>query len=81
MFGEPIEWVVEYKVDGVAVSIVYQDGELALGVTRGNGQVGDDITHNAVTLRGVPLRLIGEDIPAVLEVRGEAYISNTDFAQ
>ncbi len=57
--GEKIEWVVELKIDGVAVSLVYEDGLLARGVTRGNGRVGDDVTHNVRTVGGVPLRLAG----------------------
>ena len=52
--GEAIEWVVELKVDGVAASIRYEDGLLVQAVTRGNGDVGDDITHNVRTLRGLP---------------------------
>ncbi|MGH7138566.1 MAG: DNA ligase LigA-related protein, partial [Pirellulales bacterium] len=55
--GETIEWVVELKVDGVAVALVYEDGLLARGVTRGNGRVGDDVTHNIRTIGDVPLRL------------------------
>jgi DNA ligase (NAD+) len=55
--GETIEWVVELKVDGVAVSLIYEDGLLTCGVTRGNGRVGDDITHNVRTIKGIPLRL------------------------
>ncbi len=78
--GEKIEYVVEYKVDGVAVALVYENGSLVLGATRGDGRQGDDITHNARTLIGVPLRLRGIDYPAVFEVRGEALISNADFA-
>lgn len=75
--GEPVEWVVELKVDGVAVSLVYEQGRLARGITRGNGQIGDDITHNIRTIGEVPLRLRGEHIPAVLEVRGEIYMTNS----
>ncbi len=55
---EQIEWVVELKVDGVAVSLIYEDGLLTHGVTRGNGRVGDDITHNVRTIKDVPLRLL-----------------------
>ncbi|MEN6451273.1 MAG: NAD-dependent DNA ligase LigA [Thermoguttaceae bacterium] len=55
--GEKVEWVVELKVDGVAVSLIYEDGVLTHGVTRGNGRVGDDITHNVRTIRDIPLRL------------------------
>ena len=77
--GEPIEWVVELKVDGVAASIRYDDGLLVQAVTRGNGDVGDDITHNIRTLRGLPQRLLGDDIPKSLEVRGEIYMTNADL--
>ena len=76
---EPIEWVIELKIDGVAVSLLYEDGVLVRGVTRGNGQVGDDITHNVPTVAGVPLRLMGESVPPVLEVRGEIYMTNSDL--
>lgn len=77
---EPIEWIVEYKVDGVALSLIYEHGKLIRAVTRGDGRKGDDVTHNARTMHGVPLRLIG-DYPNVLEVRGETFIGNRDFAQ
>ncbi len=78
--GEAIEYTLEYKIDGVALALIYEKGVLVQGLTRGDGRRGDDITHNARTLRGVPLRLLGDQIPAVLEVRGEAYISNSNFA-
>ena len=77
--GESIEWVVELKVDGVAASVRYEEGVLAQAVTRGNGEVGDDVTHNARTLRGLPQRLLGDRIPKVLEVRGEIYMTNSDL--
>ena len=76
--GEPIEWVVELKVDGVAVALHYEDGRLVRGVTRGNGVVGDDVTHNIRTIQEVPLVLTGR-YPKVLEVRGEVYIRNSDL--
>ena len=76
---ERLEWVVELKVDGVAASITYEDGVLVQAVTRGNGEVGDDITHNIRTLRGLPLRLIGTSIPRLLEIRGEVYMTNADL--
>ncbi len=76
-----VEYTVEYKVDGVALALWYENGRLVRGVTRGDGRVGDDITHNARTIRGVPLRLSGKHLPTVLEVRGEAYMTNTDFAR
>lgn len=78
---ESVEWVVELKIDGVAVSLLYEDGLLARGATRGNGRVGDDITHNLRTVAGVPLRLTGESVPPVLEVRGEIYMTNSDLVR
>jgi DNA ligase (NAD+) len=78
--GEPVEWVVELKIDGVAVSLLYEDGVLVRGVTRGNGRTGDDITHNIRTIGDVPLRLAGKKPPPALEVRGEVYMTNADLA-
>jgi DNA ligase (NAD+) len=77
--GESAEWVVELKVDGVAVAIVYEHGRLVRALTRGNGVVGDDITHNIRTVSDVPLRLSGRNPPPVLEVRGEVYMTNSDL--
>jgi len=79
--GETIEWVVELKVDGVAVSLAYEDGLLVQGVTRGNGRVGDDVTHNVRTIRDVPLRLHGKKYPRILEPRGEIYMTNGDLVR
>ncbi len=80
--GELIEWVVEVKVDGVACSLIYEDGVLLRGVTRGNGRVGDDVTHNIRTIPDVPLRLLSSnDPPAALEVRGEVYMTNSDLVR
>ncbi|HUY33775.1 MAG TPA: NAD-dependent DNA ligase LigA [Pirellulales bacterium] len=79
--GEPVEWVVELKIDGVAVSVLYQGGMLVRGATRGNGQVGDDVTHNLRAIGDVPPRLAGDDVPSVLEVRGEVYMTNSDLVQ
>jgi len=79
--GEVVEWVVELKIDGVAVSIRYEDGLLVQGATRGNGRIGDDVTHNLRTIPDCPLRLSGRRVPRVLEVRGEIYISNADLVK
>jgi DNA ligase (NAD+) len=76
--GEPVTWVVEYKIDGVAVSLRYENGLLVQGATRGNGVVGDDITHNVRTIGDVPLKLLGNP-PPLLEVRGEVYMTNHDL--
>ncbi len=77
--NEPTEWVVELKIDGVAVSLLYENGTLVRGATRGNGRVGDDITHNAKTVHGIPLHLTGDHFPPQLEVRGEVYMTNSDL--
>ncbi len=78
---EPVEWVVELKIDGVAIALIYENGALARALTRGNGVIGDDITHNARTIVDVPLRLLGHDVPPVLEVRGEVYMTNSDLVR
>ncbi|MCP4785026.1 MAG: NAD-dependent DNA ligase LigA [Fuerstiella sp.] len=75
------EYSVEYKIDGVAMALVYEEGLLVRGVTRGNGVVGDDITSNSRVVGGVPLHLETSSPPAVLEVRGEVVILNEDFAR
>jgi DNA ligase (NAD+) len=72
--------VIEPKVDGVAVSLLYEKGELRYAATRGDGTVGDDITRNIRTIRAVPQRLKG-DVPDVFEVRGEAYLDKSGFAK
>ena len=74
-----VRYVLEPKVDGVAVSLRYEDGTLALAASRGDGRTGDDITHNARTVGGVPLRLDSASPPAVLEVRGEIYMPSDQF--
>lgn len=76
--GEAMEWVVEYKIDGAAIALTYENGKLVCGATRGNGQVGDDITHNAATILDVPRRLKGSP-PPILEIRGEVYMTNSDL--
>jgi len=75
-----LEYTVEYKIDGVALALVYEHGRLVQAVTRGDGRTGDDVTHNARVIGGVPLRLNTDTPPAILEIRGEAYIANSDFA-
>lgn len=77
---EQLEYSVEYKIDGVALALIYENGELVRGVTRGNGAVGDDITSNARIIGGVPLKLDAKTPPPVLEVRGEVIILNETFS-
>jgi DNA ligase (NAD+) len=77
---EKIAWVVELKIDGVAVSVTFEDGLLAQAATRGDGRTGDDITHNMRTVLDCPLRLAGNP-PRTLEVRGEVYMTNSDLVR
>jgi DNA ligase (NAD+) len=72
------EFVCEPKIDGLAISLVYRDGVLEHGATRGNGEVGEDVTHNLRTIRSIPLSI--EDAPPLVEVRGEVYMALEDFA-
>jgi DNA ligase (NAD+) len=75
------DYVVELKIDGVAISLRYEDGALVTAATRGDGRVGDDVTANVRTIKAVPLILRGNKIPSVLEARGEVYIPNSAFAE
>jgi DNA ligase (NAD+) len=75
--GESLEWLIEPKIDGVAVGLRYERGRLAMGATRGDGETGDDITASVKTIRSVPLRITGA--PDVLEVRGEVYMTQAGF--
>jgi DNA ligase (NAD+) len=72
------EFVVEPKIDGLAISLIYRDGVLERGATRGNGEVGEDVTHNLRTIGAIPLH-IRDHAPALVEVRGEVYMSLKDF--
>lgn len=76
---DPVAYVMEPKVDGVSISVHYRHGRLALGATRGDGTHGDDITANLRTVRAIPLELTHPNPPALLEVRGEAYMPTQDF--
>ena len=77
---ETLEWIVEPKVDGVAMNLRYERGRFFLGATRGDGTTGDDITVNLRTIRNLPLHLKGS-VPDVMEVRGEVYMTRTGFEQ
>jgi DNA ligase (NAD+) len=74
------DYVVEPKIDGLAISLLYRDGRFARGATRGNGEIGEDVTHNLRTMPSIPLKLDMDDPPALIEVRGEVYMSLSDFA-
>jgi len=79
--GEPVKYVVELKIDGVAISMTFEDGVLEQGVTRGDGERGDNVTQNLKTVGGIPLRLRADPPPALLEARGEVYMSRADFVK
>ena len=75
--GESLEYVVELKIDGLAVNLIYEQGQFIRGVTRGDGVVGEDITNNVRTIRTIPLH-IASDSPHI-EIRGEVYMPITSF--
>src|SRR4051794_41965472 len=72
-----VHFVTEPKIDGLAISLVYEDGVLVRGATRGNGEVGEDVTQNLRTIGAIPLRF--DDAPRLVEGRGEGYMSLPDF--
>jgi DNA ligase (NAD+) len=74
-----VRFVTEPKVDGLAISLVYEDGVLVRGATRGNGEIGEEVTQNLRTIKAIPLRI--EDAPPLLEVRGEIYLPLAAFAR
>ena len=77
--GETVKYVVEPKIDGLAVSLFYENGLFSRGATRGDGETGEDISENLKTIRSMPLRL--RKIIQALEVRGEAYMTKDSFAR
>ena len=79
--GETFDMVCELKYDGLAVALTYEDGVFVRGATRGNGTVGEDVTLNLRTIKSIPLRLLSEDVPQRLEVRGEVYFPKSLFAK
>lgn len=74
-----LEFVVEGKIDGLAMSLIYEDGKLARAVTRGNGVIGEDVTQNVLTIKEIPTELPAKKPPKIFEVRGEVYIRRADF--
>jgi len=79
--GQGYDYVVELKIDGLAISLRYEEGRLVTAATRGDGNVGDDVTANVRTIKAVPLVLLGGRVPAVLEVRGEVYMPTRSFVE
>ncbi|MEM7432494.1 MAG: NAD-dependent DNA ligase LigA [Pseudomonadota bacterium] len=76
---DALVYSAEPKLDGAAVSLTYENGVLVLGATRGDGNNGEDITHNVRTIESIPLRLLGEGYPEILEVRGEVFMPKAGF--
>ena len=76
MVNEDVEYVVEFKIDGLSVGITYDNGEFQYGATRGNGVIGEDISKNLMTIKSIPLKINDND---EIVVRGEVYISKEDF--
>jgi len=74
--GDDVEYVVEYKIDGLSVALWYENGVFVRGATRGDGYTGEDVTENLKTIKSVPLKL---NKPLTLEVRGEVFMSKKDF--
>nr|WP_233558013.1 NAD-dependent DNA ligase LigA [Tessaracoccus antarcticus] len=72
-------WLCEVKIDGLAINLLYLEGQLVVAATRGDGRVGEDVTHNVATIEGIPHTLVGDDVPAVLEVRGEVFFPVAGF--
>ncbi|HMF18827.1 MAG TPA: NAD-dependent DNA ligase LigA, partial [Gemmataceae bacterium] len=79
--GEAVTYVVELKIDGVAISLTYEKGLFTVGATRGDGEQGDDVTHNLKTINGLPLRLHTKSPPTLFEARGEVYMNREDLAK
>ena len=77
---EPGAYVLEPKIDGLAINLTYEDGLFVRGATRGDGEVGEEVTVNLRTISAIPLRMFGDDPPRLAEVRGEVYMPLSGFA-
>jgi DNA ligase (NAD+) len=78
---EPVAYVIEPKIDGLAINLTYENGVFTRGATRGDGIQGEDVTPNLRTIKVIPLRMLGDDPPAVVEVRGEVYLPLSGFRE
>jgi DNA ligase (NAD+) len=78
---EPVAWVIEPKIDGLAINLTYEGGILTRGATRGDGQTGEDVTVNLRTINAIPLRMLRDEAPAVIEARGEVYMPLSGFRE
>jgi DNA ligase (NAD+) len=81
MGDDPVAYVLEPKIDGLAINLTYENGVFVRGATRGDGVEGEDVTVNLRTIKAIPLRMRGDDVPAVLEVRGEVYLPISGFRE
>ena len=77
----PAKWLTELKIDGLAVNLLYRNGELVRAATRGDGRTGEDVTHNVLTIKDIPQRLAGHSHPDEVEIRGEVYIPTKAFSE
>ena len=80
LMGETVEYMIEPKFDGLAVSLLYQNGILVQAATRGDGSTGEEVTQNIKTIATIPLQLQGDNVPSLIEVRGEVLMLKADFA-
>jgi DNA ligase (NAD+) len=78
---EPVAFVLEPKIDGLAINLTYENGLFTRGATRGDGEVGEDVTTNLRTIPSIPLRMLGDDVPSLIEVRGEVYMPLSGFRE
>src|SRR6476661_2851150 len=78
---ESVAFVLEPKIDGLAINLTYENGLFTRGATRGDGEVGEDVTTNLRTIPSIPLRMLGDDVPSLLEVRGEVYMPLSGFRE
>jgi DNA ligase (NAD+) len=76
---QPVAYVIEPKIDGLAINLTYENGLFARGATRGDGEIGEDVTVNLRTIQAIPLRMLGGEAPRLVEVRGEVYMPLSGF--